>query len=175
LRFILIFIFIFAISINASAQKIATFKFSFILNNLELYKEFISNLEEFKKKNFTELKKKEEYLLTKKNKIEESKIILSEKEYLNRISEFNNERNIFETEVNKLNNYLKSIVEINQDIILKEVAKIIEQVARENKINLILTDDQYYLSSEDLDISEIILIKLNQIDLKLQLTNYNYL
>ena len=169
--FCVIFIICFAAT-NLNAQKIAIFKFSLIIENLQAYKDFTLNLNEFKKKKFEDLKKEESLLITKKNEIEDSKILLSEIEYLSRISEFNKLKKNFEEKVNKFNNYLKKSIEVNENIILNEIVKIVKKIAVENEIDIIFSDEQYFLASDNIDISGQIYNELNNLNIILQLTPY---
>ena len=156
-----------------NAQKIATFKFFIIIENLQVYKDFTTKLNQFKKKKFDELKKEEESLITKKKDIEDSKILLSEIEYLSRISEFNEQKINFEKKVNKLNNYLKENIEKNENIILKEIINIVKQISIKNDFDVVLSDEQYFLASENVDISGQIFNDLNNLQIKLELTKYD--
>jgi len=154
------------------ADNIAIFQFSKILNNLESYKIFVNELENFKKKKFEEYKNEEQILLSKKNKIEESKILLDDDEYQRRIYNFNNEANLFEKKVTKLNNYLKINIENNEKIILNEINKIVKKIAIDKKIDIVLSEEQYFIASENIDLSELINISLNNIKLNLKLTPF---
>ena len=169
--FFIIFIFL-SISLNVYSQKIATFKFSYILDNLQAYNNFINQIDEFKKKKFEELKVEENILTKKKKEIEDSKILLSESEYLRQISAFNKNKKLFENKVNKLNNYLQENIESNENKILKEIVDIVRSIAIENNIDIILFEEQYFLASDSLDISEQIYNKLKSINITLQLLNY---
>ena len=152
-NFFFIFIF-FSICLNVYSQKIATFKFSYILDNLQIYNNFIKQIDNFKKKKFEELKIEENILTNKKKEIEDSRILLSESEYLRIISEFNDNKKLFENKVNKLNNYLQENIELNENLILKEIVDIVRNIAIENNIDIILFEEQYFLASDSIDISE---------------------
>ena len=105
MRYLSIIIIFCLVSFNVFPQKIATFKFSLILENLNAYNNFIEQINEFKKKKFEELKNEEEVLITRQKEITDLKIILSEDEYINVVSEFNEHKDDFEKKVNHLNNY----------------------------------------------------------------------
>ena len=104
--------------------------------------------------------------------IEDSKILLSNEKYLSKISEFNKMKDLFEKKVNKLNNYLKENIEINEKKILSEIAKIVERIAVEESIDIILSDEQYFLASDTIDISGYIYNDLNNHNINLQLSEY---
>ena len=170
-NFFFIFVFL-SVCLNVYSQKIATFKLSYILDNLQTYNDFINKIDNFKKKKFEDLKIEENILIKKKKEIEDSRILLSESEYLRIISEFNENTKLFEDKVNKLNNYLQENIESNENKILKEIVDIVRSIAIENNIDIILFEEQYFLASDSVDISEQIYNKLNSINITLQLSKY---
>ena len=172
MRIFLFFIFFYLLSYNSYAINVATFQFSKILDNSIHYEKFRKELDIFKEKTFFDLKKEEENLFIKKNKIIDSKVILNEEEYKKKISEYEIETKNFEFKVNKYNNYIQSNIEFNENIILNKISTIVQNIVVENNIELVLNDNQYYLSSDNIDISNIIIEKLNKIELKLILKNY---
>ena len=172
MRIFLFLIFFCILPYHSQAINIATFQYSQILKNSVQYIEFQNKLNIFKEKIFIELRKEEEKLLKKKNEIEDSKVILTKSEYEKKILEFNIEKNSFESEVDKYNNYIQSNLEFNENIILNEIFQIVEKIVIENKIDLVLNENQYYLSSDDINISNIITQKLNNTKLELTLKDF---
>ena len=160
------------VAFNVYAQKIATFKFAFILENLPAYNDFTSQVNEFKKKRFEELRKQEELLIIKKKEIDDSEVLLSKNEYLSIITKFNESKDNFENSVNKLNNYLKENIELTEKKILNEIANIIKEIATENSLDIVFFDEQYFLASDSMDISDQISNNLNNLKITLQLTPY---
>ena len=160
------------VAFNVYAQKIATFKFAFILENLPAYNDFITHINDFKKKRFEELRKQEELLIIKKKEIDDSEVLLSKNEYLSIITKFNESKDNFENSVNKLNNYLKENIELTEKKILNEIANIIKEIATENSLDIVFFDEQYFLASDSMDISDQISNNLNNLKITLQLTPY---
>ena len=161
------------LSINLNAQKIATFKFSLILENVTTYNNFTKELESFKKKIFVELKDEENRLISLRNEIEDSKVLFSEHEYLKKISEYNVEKDKFENKVNKLNNYLQENIEVNENKILFHIVKILKKIAEDKGINIVFSDEQYFLSSDSIDVSVQIYNSINNLNLDLKLSEYD--
>ena len=159
-------------SYNSQAINIAIFQYSEILNNSTQYNEFQQELNNFKEKIFTDLKKDEEKLLKKKIEIEDSKILLTKSEYDTKTADFQIEKNNFELKIDKYNSYIQSNIEFNEKIILDEILIIVRNIAIEKKIDLVLNENQYYLSSDDINISNIITQKLNKTKLELILTDF---
>ena len=172
MRYIIIVFILCLLAFNVNSQKIATFQFALIIGNLEAYKDFKNQLNKFKEKKFSELNKEEELLVSKKKELEDSKIILSEIKYLSKVSEFNEQKKNFEQKVNNLNNYLKENIEINENKILKEIVNIIRKISLENGIDIVFSDEQYFLTSDTIDISGKIYNDLNKLNIILQLSEY---
>ena len=172
MKYLSIIIIFCLVAFNVYAQKIATFKFAFILENLPAYNDFITHINDFKKKRFEELRKQEELLIIKKKEIDDSEVLLSKNEYLSIITEFNESKDNFENSVNKLNNYLKENIELTEKKILNEIANIIKEIATENSLDIVFFDEQYFLASDSMDISDQISNNLNNLKITLQLTPY---
>ena len=172
MRIFLYLIFFCLLSFTSQAINIAIFQYSEILNNSIQYKEFQKKLNSYKEKEFKDLKYEENILFEKKNKIEDSKIILSESEYEKKILEFNVEKNNFESKIDKYNKYIQSNIEFNENIILNAILQIVENIAIEKKIDLVLNENQYYLSSAEINISNIIIQKLNETKLEFTLNDF---
>ena len=173
MKFIIIIFITCFLSINLNAQKIATFKFSLILENVDAYNNFTKELESFKKKIFVELKNEENRLISFRNEIEDSKVLFSENEYLKKISEYNFEKEKFENKVNKLNNYLQKNIEINENKILFHIIEILKKIAEDKGIDIVFSDDQYFLSSDSIDVSVQIYNSINNLILDLKLSEYD--
>ena len=173
MKILIFFIFFILISYNSYATNIAVFQYSLILDNSNQYKEFQKELNIFKEKTYNDLKKEEEKLLMKKKEIEDSRVVLTSSEFEKRISDYNIEKNDFESKIEYYNNYIQSNIEFNENIILKEILKIVENFAIENQIGLVLNENQYFLSSDDINISNIIIKKLNKTNLELVLKDFD--
>ena len=172
MRYITLVILFCFLAFDVNSQKIATFQFALIIENLESYKDFKNQLNKFKEKKFSELNKEEKLLVSKKEELEDSKIILNEIKYLSKVSEFNEQKKIFEQKVNNLNNYLKENIETNENKILKEIVNIIRKISIENGIDIVFSDEQYFLTSDTIDISGQIYNDLNKLNIILKLSEY---
>jgi len=151
----------FLISFSVSAEKIVTIKLSYIFENSNDYVAFIEKLNKKKDQLQKQFEIKEKELIDKKQEIEESKILLSEEEMNITIDKFNEETLRFNENMNYYNALINENIELNKNIVLKEIALIVRNLSIENNYELILNEDQYFLSSDHLDISEIIIKILN--------------
>ena len=161
----------YAFSVNA--ENIGTFKINYILNNVEDYQIFREKLEVVKNEFFENLKKEENKLIFEKNEIEDSKIILNKSEFSKRVSEFEIKNNNFQLKVDSYNNYLNYNKQINEKIIFDAILEIMQHIASDKKLDLILSENQYFLSSNNIDISDLAIKKLNDISLEFIITTFN--
>ena len=168
LKVLFLFIFLFS-SVNAE-QKIAFLDIQKILSksisgnflNTSIKKLQDDKLIEFKDKK-KNLKNDEKKLIAKKNILEESKFEEQKKDLKTEIINFNNERKIFTTDLNK-----KKISGTNQ--ILKTLDPILKDYASKNSISLILQKKNILLGENSIDITDDILKlldnKIKKIDLE---------
>tara|TARA_Y100000389_G_C17462308_1_gene522776 strand:- start:3346 stop:3873 length:528 start_codon:yes stop_codon:yes gene_type:complete len=165
-----LFLFIFLFSSANAEQKIAFLDIQKILSksisgnflNTSIKKLQDDKLIEFKKKK-ENLQKDEKKLIAKKNILEESKFEEQINDLKTKIVNFNNERKIFTTDLNK-----KKISGTNQ--IIKTLDPILKDYASKNSISLILQKKNILLGANSIDITDDILKlldnKIKKIDLE---------
>ena len=156
------FLFFIIFTSNAFSEQIATFKLNYVINNINQYIDFNKELEKYKNNLFSTLKTEEDILVNKKKEIEDSKLILSESEYANKISDFNIISSKFKLKIDEYNKNIQNNIETNEQSLLKELSQVIQDISNQNNISLVFSDNQYYLSSTSLDISDIIIQELNK-------------
>ena len=105
--------------------------------------------------------------MKKKNKIEESKIIFSESEYNQQIADYNILANSFKEKFTDFNNHINMNIEKNKEIVVNEIIEIVKILSRNKKFDIILNEDQYFLASDNIDISKQIIEILNKKKLNL--------
>ena len=163
--FFLLFIFF---SSSADSTEIATFKISYVIDNSLEFDKFIDKLDTLKTKMQNELLENENELIEKKNKIEESKIIFSESEYNQQIEDYNILANSFKEKFGEFNNHINMNIEKNKEIVISEIIEITKILSRNKNFDIILSEDQYFLASDDVDISKQIIEILNKKKLDLE-------
>ena len=165
------FFILFCLSNSIFAEKISTIKLSYLIENSIEYQSFIEKLEIKKRNIFENLKKNEEILEARKIEIDESKLVLSNEEYNNLITIYNNEVKLYQDKIEKYNFLLEQNININQKIIIDEIFILVKDISINNKIDLVLNEDQYFIASENNDISKLVLNKLNDRKLNLEILN----
>ena len=164
------FLLIIIYSSSIYSTEIVTFKLSYIIDNSLEFNEFINKLDTLKTRMQNELQEDENKLIDEKNKIEESKIIFSDTEYNQQIEDFNNLANSFKEKFDEFNNHINMNVEKNKKILINEIVEISKILSLNNKFEIILNEDQYFIASDNIDISNQIIEKLNKKKLDLKIT-----
>ena len=158
--FILFFIFVFPT--NLFALNIATINIAYILEKSISYNNFLDELSNKKLDLQYTLNSKEKDLETLKQEIENSKLIISEDELNILISNYNNQVNNLDKEVQNINLFFSKNIEINKNIIIKQIIANIENISNNSNLDLIFTEDQYFMSSKKIDISDQIINLINK-------------
>ena len=76
---------------------------------------------------------------------------------------------IFTKKVDTINIYLQENIEYNEKILLEEISKIVTNIISDANISLVFNENQYFISSVDLDISNLVIDELNKKKLNLKI------
>ena len=163
-----LFLLIVFFSSSVDSTEIATFKISYVIDNSVSFDKFIDKLDNLKTRMQNELLEDENELIEKKNKIEESKIIFSESEYNQQIEDYNILANSFKEKFADFNNHINMNIEKNKEIVMNEIIEITKILSHNKNFDIILNEDQYFLSSDNIDISKEIIEMLNKKKLDLE-------
>jgi len=160
---------------NVFSQNIAVINIQSLIDNNYKYNEMIKEMELNQKKFLNKFDLREEELKFLLNDIEESKLILSEKEINAKINDYNNQLSDFTIKVDDFNFHYQNQIIILRESVLKEIIILIEKYAIENDIDLILDSNSYLIASNSLDITNLINIELEKINFKLEYKSFeNY-
>ena len=157
----IVFVIFFVFSTNLLAINIATINIAYILEKSVSYNNFLDELSDKKIELQSTLNIKEKDLEKLKQEIDNSKLIISEDELNLMISSYNNQLQILEQEIKKINLFFSNNIEINKNEIIKQIISYIENISAKSNIDIILTEDQYFMSSKKIDISNQIVNLLN--------------
>ena len=171
MRIFFLYFFFIIFSLSASSQDIATIKLSYLIENSNAYINFIEKLEVKKKSFYDILVEDEKKLKERKAEIENSKLILNDEEINNLANIYNEDLKVYQQKVEKYNYFVNNNIDTNQKILIQEIIHIVKEISLEKNFNIILNEDQYFLSSENIDISKIVLDKLNNKSINLELIN----
>ena len=158
LIFFIIFLFF---PTNLSALNLATINVAYILEKSISYNNFLDELSNKKLELQNTLNLKEKELEKLKQDIDNSKLIISEDELNIMISNYNDQLKILDQEVKKINLFFSKNIESNKNIIIKQIISYIENISVKSNIDIILTEEQYFMSSKKIDISNQIVDLIN--------------
>ena len=154
------------------SQTIAVVNIQSLIEHNIYYKEIIKDIENNQEKFLKKFELKEKELSDKLKDLEQSKLILNETEINTQIDNYNKELADFTLNVEKFNlHYQNQVINIKQ-IILNEIFMLLEKYAIENEVDLILDSASYLIASNSIDVTDSIKKKLQNINLKLEYTNF---
>ena len=151
--FILI-IFFTTLSLAQSEEQIVYLDLDKVVSNTKAGKLIINELKKSKKKALSKFEKKEKELKKIENDINKQKNILSEDELKKKITNFRKEISIFQNNKQKVINEFnqKKIDEFNK--FFEKITPLIENYAKEKKIDIVLDKKNIFLASKKKDITQ---------------------
>ena len=114
----------------------------------------VINLKRSQKNYLDNFEIRENELQTMFNEIEESKLILSEKELNNKIDNYNNQLNKFNILVDQFNYHYQNEIILIREKVLEEIFILLEKYAIDNQVDLILDSRSYLIASDSMDITK---------------------
>lgn len=172
IKFYIFFITSFVFASNVYSTNVVVIDVNSLINNskhfLEISKKINFSQQEYK----NNLKNIEQNLYKKKEELENLKLIVNDEEFDIKKNEYYNEVANFENDVANFNNHYENEIINIKNIIFSKISELIQNYAIENQIDLILDKNQYLLSSDKINISEKILIQLNDSIIDLEFTEY---
>ena len=171
-NFYIFFITSVAFASNVYSTNIVVIDVNSLINNSKHFLE-ISNKINFSQQEYkNNLKNIEQNLYKKKEELENLKLIVNDEEFDIKKNEYYNEVANFENDVANFNNHYENEIINIKNIIFSKISELIQNYAIENQIDLILDKNQYLLSADKINISEKILIQLNDSIIDLEFNEY---
>ena len=159
------FLIFFLFSFSSYAEKYATVNFLKIYDNSIIFNKYLEEIEDFKKEQLKEFKKIEKILNKEKKELENSRIILSDKEFENEFNKYEKNIQDYQIKVDKANKEILSKMEKGKNTIKNEVIKILQEIAIEKNIKIIFDSDNYIIAMKEIDLTGQVIKILNS-DLK---------
>ena len=156
----LLFFFIF-INPSISDEKIAFVDIDYIIQNSNVGKKMISNINKLDKKNIDNLKKKNETLKDLEIAIKNKKNIISEEAFNNEVISFRKKAQEFEKEKNQIVNDFNNYKKKEFQKIFKEITPIISDYINENSVTLLFDSKNIFMGAKEVNLTEDILKKIN--------------
>ena len=171
IRIFLIFIII-SFSTNALSTNIKVLDFQHIIENninISILYDKIDKDQIFHKENF---KKEELNLKNELDRIEKLKLILESAELEKEIENYNNQLNNFNDKIQKFNLHYELQINNLKNRIVNVILEILKQYSEDNKIDLVLDSNNYVLSSNSINITDIIKDKVNNKSIEINFEKY---
>ena len=172
IKFYIFFITSFFFASNVYSTNVVVIDVNSLINNSKHFLE-ISNKINFSQQEYkNNLKNIEQNLYKKKEELENLKLIVNDEEFNIKKNEYYNEVANFENDVANFNNHYENEIINIKNIIFSKISELLQNYAIENQIDLILDKNQYLISAEKMNISEIIFIALNDSIIDLEFAQY---
>ena len=157
---------------SLKANNVAVLDIEYIINNNKQYINLLNDIDTDQLNHRNNFKKIEDTLKEQYEEIENSKIILTEKEFENLIIEYNIEIKNFDEEIKKFNNHYEVQISNYRNLIIEKILIIIKKYAISKEIDLILDSKNYIMASNSIDITEIILKEINELQIDINFEPY---
>jgi outer membrane protein len=161
-RLILI-ITIFFTFINASISKenIAFVNVDYLIQNSNIGKKLLANINDKDKKNLDNLQKKNKILQDLESSIKKKKNVISDEAYNKEVIDFKNKFQEFSKEKKKIVKEFNIFKKKEIENIFKKINPIINDYMVENSVNLLFDSKNIFMGAKKLNLTEDILKKIN--------------
>ena len=161
--FLLFFLLFFSFhSKSFSDEKIVFLDIEFAVNNSNIGKKALNNLNEIRKNEINKLKKIEEELKVKDQDINNVKNIISKDELDKKIKEFKKEIEKFNAKKNQIQKQFAKDKNNKLDELFKKINPLIIKYMDDNSIEMIIGKNNVYLAKSNLDITKDIIELINK-------------
>ena len=137
--------------------------------NISILYDKIDKDQLFHKENF---KKEELNLKNELERIEKLKLILESAELEKEIDNYNNLLNNFNDKIQKFNLHYEVQINNFKNRIVNIILEVLKQYSEDNKIDLVLDSNNYVLSSNSINITDIIKDKVNNKSIEINFEKY---
>ena len=161
-RLILVIIILFSF-INASISKenIGFVNVDYLIQNSNIGKKLLANINDKDKKNLDNLKKKNQILQDLESSIKKKKNVISDEAYNKEVIDFKKKFQEFSKEKNKIVQEFNIFKKKEIENIFKKINPIINDYMEENSVNLLFDSKNIFMGAKKLNLTEDILKKIN--------------
>ena len=161
-RFILIIIIFFTfINTSISKENIAFVNVDYLIQNSNIGKKSLANINDKDKKNLDNLKKKNQILQDLESSIKKKKNVISDEAYNKEVIDFKKKFKEFSKEKNKIVKEFNIFKKKEIENIFTKINPIINKYMEENSINLLFDSKNIFMGAKKLNLTEDILKKIN--------------
>ena len=161
-RLILIITIFFSFT-NASISKenIGFVNVDYLIQNSNIGKKLLANINDKDKKNLDNLKKKNKILQDLESSIKKKKNVISDEAYNKEVIDFKKKFQEFSKEKNKIVKEFNVFKKKEIENIFKKINPIINNYMEENSVNLLFDSKNIFMGAKKLNLTEDILKKIN--------------
>ena len=162
-KFILI-LFFFFVSVNSSIseEKTAFINIDYLIQNSNIGKKMITDINKLDKKNLNKLKKKNKILEELELSIKKKKNVISEEAFNKEVVSFKQKLQEFTKEKNQIVKEFNDYKKKELANIFKQISPIINDYMEKNSVNILLDSKNIFMGSNNSNLTEDILNKINK-------------
>ena len=161
----LIFLFI-IFTTNSYATTIRVIDLQKIIDNNKILNELLNLIENDQTNHREKFKKQEIELESELQRINELKLILDNVELEKEINGYNEKLQNFNQEIEKFNIHYENQINTLKNKIINNTLELLKKYSLDNQIDLILDSNNYILSSNSINITDLILDQSYQLNLE---------
>ena len=167
----IISILILLISFEVFANNIGVINLNKIFENNIAFQNLIKTIVDNKNNAIESLNNERNEIDKLKKQIDSERLILDQTELEKLVNSYNNKINEFNIKVNTIESKTKKIIEENEQILIQEVVKIVSNIAENRNLDLILTETNYFMISDNIDLTNEIIDNLEKQNIKFNFNN----
>ncbi|MDC0406757.1 OmpH family outer membrane protein [Candidatus Pelagibacter sp.] len=161
-RFILIIIIFFTfINTSISKENIAFVNVDYLIQNSNIGKKLLANINDKDQKNLDNLKKKNKILQDLESSIKKKKNVISDEAYNKEVIDFKKKFQEFSKEKNEIVKEFNVFKKKEIENLFKKINPIINSYMEENSVNLLFDSKNIFMGAKKLNLTEDILKKIN--------------
>ena len=158
---LIITIFFTFINTSISKENIAFVNVDYLIQNSNIGKKLLANINDKDKKNLDNLKKKNKILQDLESSIKKKKNVISDEAYNKEVIDFKKKFQEFSKEKNKIVKEFNVFKKKEIENIFKKINPIINNYMEENSVNLLFDSKNIFMGAKKLNLTEDILKKIN--------------
>ena len=158
---LIIIIFLAFINTSFSKENIAYVNVDYLIQNSNIGKKLLADINDKDKKNLDNLKMKNKILQDLESSIKKKKNVISDEAYNKEVIDFKKKFQEFSKEKNKIVKEFNIFKKKEIENIFKKINPIINKYMEENSINLLFDSKNIFMGAKKLNLTEDILKKIN--------------
>ena len=162
LKFFLIFFFLYPNIVLSNDQKIAYLDIDFVIKNSNIGQNLLEKISNVDKKNIKILDERNKELKEQEINLKNKKNIISQEAFESEIKELQKKIKTYNEEKNKMVNDLNEFKNKEISNIFIKIGPILEKYMKEESIDVILNSKNIIIANPKLDITKIIIDKVNK-------------